>query len=179
MYCSQCGKEVQREASFCAYCGTRQIAEPRAATPTSSSSPTAIRSTAPQMAQERAAAPLAMTPTQPQAVETQAAVVSTVPAGARRKRWVLAGASILILVLVGGIGFWGWTNKLANDETARRLAEASEASQRHAAEAAAADARRAAAEDVAERTEIASAQAALSKQIAEEESLAKTRAGMK
>ena len=82
-------------------------------------------------------------------------------------------------MLLGGLGYWGWTNKLANDETGRRLAALSEVSQRRAAEASSVEARRATAEDAAEYAEIAAAQAALSKRIVEEENLAKARAGIK
>ena len=113
-----------------------------------------------------------------QTAHTQSVTRSVTPAGARRKPLVWAGVATFILVL-GGVGFWGWTNKAANDETARKLAEVSEVSQRRAAEAAAADARRVAAENMAERAEIAAAQAALNKRITDEENLAKARAGAK
>ena len=198
MYCGQCGKEVQRETSFCAYCGARQFAEPPAAPPpTSSLSPEAINSAAPQTAQEQAAASIANSSTQPESAREQAAEAATMrtpvpqsaqrqippapaePPGARHKLWVWAGASTLAVVLLGGVGYWGWTNKLANDETVRRLAALSEVNQRRAAEASNSGARRATAEDAAEYAEIAAAQAALSKRIIEEENLAKAQAGMK
>lgn len=160
MHCSQCGKEIQRESSFCVHCGARQIAEPPAAQPPIASSvPTHSRAE--------------------QTFHAQPVAPSVTPAGARRKPWMWGGVATLIIVLLGGVGFWGWTNKLASDETARKLAEVSEVSQRRAAEAAAADARRVAAEDLAERAEIAAAQAALNKRIIDEENLAKARIGMR
>ena len=174
MYCNQCGKEAQREASFCANCGARQVAKPPATPPpTSLSSPEAIRSAAPQTAQEQAAATIANSSRQAEAVRAQAAESATMrthvpqsvqrqappalapPTGARHKPWVWAAASTLAVVLLGGVSYWGWSNKLANDETARKLAQLSEVSQHRGAEAAAADARRAP-EDMAERAEIGS-----------------------
>ena len=162
MHCTQCGKELQRESGFCVHCGARQITEPPALPPkTSSSAPAPMRS----MAEQK--------------FHAQPTAHSVTPAGARRKPWMWACASSLIVALLGGVGYWGWTNKVANDETARKLAEVSEVSQRRAAEAAAADARRVAAENMAERAEIAAAQAALNKRIADEENLAKARAGIR
>jgi hypothetical protein len=114
----------------------------------------------------------------PQSVPRQVPPALAAATGTRHNPWVWAGASALTVVLLGGVGYWGWINKLANDETARRLAQLSEVSQHRGAEAAAADARRAP-EDMAERAQIAAAQAALNKQITEEENLAKARAGMK
>jgi hypothetical protein len=98
---------------------------------------------------------------------------------ASRKPWIWAGAAAFAVALLGGSGYWAWTNKLANDEAARRLAQLSEVNQSRAAETAATDTRRVSAENAAERAEIAAAQAALSKRIADEEALAKARAGMK
>lgn len=89
----------------------------------------------------------------------------------------------MILALVGGAGVWAWTNKLASEEATRKLADdiqrrtaAEEGKRRTAAEE---EKRRATAADAVERAEIAAAQAALDKQIAEEESQAKARAGAK
>ena len=112
--------------------------------------------------------------------------------GAPRKAWMWAGTVVMIMSLVGGIGYWGWTNKLATDEAMRRLAD--EVQHRTAAEedmrraAAEAEKRRAVAEEAKrraseaealERAELAAAQAALDKHIAEEERLAKARMGAK
>jgi hypothetical protein len=64
----------------------------------------------------------------PQSVQRQAPSALAASTGARHNPWVWAGASALTVVLLGGVGYWGWINKLANDETARKLAQLSEVS---------------------------------------------------
>jgi cytoskeletal protein RodZ len=71
---------------------------------------------------------------------------------------------VLTLVILGGIGYWGWNNKVARDEAVQKLA--SEQDQQHqAAEKSAADA-----------AEIRTAQLLLEKHIAAEEAEAQARA---
>lgn len=164
MHCTNCGKEINREAAFCKHCGARQ--HPPPSTP----------------------------PTPTTEVETNAAsLLLQARVGTHHKTWIWAGAVGVLLALVGGgIGFWGWTNKLASDEAMRRLADdiqrraaAEEEKRRSAAEeekrrsAAEEEKRRAAEVNAIERAEIAAAQAALDKQIAEEENQAKARTGAK
>lgn len=88
--------------------------------------------------------------------------------------WVGVGA--LVLALVGGVGYWGWSNKVSGEEAVRKLA--SDESVRKATEAESArkiadeEQRRLAAEKATEKAEIAAAQALLDKHIAAEEAQA-------
>ena len=63
----------------------------------------------------------------------------------------------LVLATVGGVGYWGWSNKVARDEAVQKLS-GDQAARKIAA-----------AENAAEAAEIKAAQALLAKHIAAEE----------
>ncbi len=73
-----------------------------------------------------------------------------------------AGAAALVVALVGGAGYWGWSNKGASEDDAGKLADVEQ--------------RRIAAEKTAEAAEIAAAKELLDKHIAAEEAQAEAAA---
>ena len=73
-----------------------------------------------------------------------------------------AGVAALVVALVGGVGYWGWSNQVASEDNARKLADVEQ--------------RRIAAERTAEATEIAAAKELLDKHIAAEEAQAEAAA---
>lgn len=79
--------------------------------------------------------------------------------------WAVVGT--LAVAILGGLGYWGWSNKVAGEETASKLA-AVEEQRRLAAEQAGA-----ASSKAAEAQEILAAQAALDKRIEDEEAQAR------
>lgn len=84
---------------------------------------------------------------------------SPVPARAG-KRALWAGAVALVLAMVGGVGYWGWNNKVASDGVIHKMAN-DEASRKVAD---------------AEAAEIKAAQVLLEKHIAAEEAQAQVNA---
>ena len=115
---------------FCPHCGARQMAEPLPFQSTPSDAP---------------AVPAAPAMTVP----------DSVPSASSRagKPAVWAGAMALVVALVSGVGYWGWSR--TDDQVVRRLADEEQ--------------RRVAAEKAAETAEITAAQALLDKHIAVEE----------
>jgi len=135
MYCTNCGNAVAPNATFCSNCGARQADQPSFATPLPSALAPAV------------AAPPAPTMPAPSSL--------SVPARAGRSAiWVAVVA--LVLAAVGGVGYWGWNNKVARDEAVQKLAGD-------------AAARKTVAEKAAEAAEIKTAQALLARHIAAEE----------
>lgn len=159
MFCSNCGKAIKPDTKFCPHCGVLQAAE---------SLPPAIP------APPRYEPAFGTTPSMPLPV-----MGSPLPARGGKSA-LLAGVVALVLALVGGVGYWGWSNKVAGDEAVRKLASDEEAGRVTAADAerklSDGEQRRLAAEKVAETAELAAAQALLDKQIAAEE--AKAQAGV-
>jgi hypothetical protein len=152
MFCTNCGNSLEQETRFCPKCGTPQ----------------------------RAKAPAAPQYGFPAQAMPPVTAISAPGAGAGKsgKTALWAGAAVLVLGLVGGTGYWGWTNKVAGDEVARKLAAddqalraAADDTKRKLAEA---QQQRADAERVAEAAEITAAQALLDKHIAAEEALVQT-----
>jgi hypothetical protein len=89
---------------------------------------------------------------------------------------VWGGVAALVLAVVGGVGYWGWTNKVAGEEATRQLA-ADEVARKQAADdvaqrLAVEEQRRVAAEQAATIAEVAAAQALLDRHIAAEEAQA-------
>ncbi len=136
MFCTNCGKLIEPESKFCPDCGARQTAGP----PLSQSMP--VGPPAPAAA----------------AMTVPAAAPSTSSPAGRPALW--AGAAALVVALVGGVGYWGWSR--TDDHVVRQLADEEQ--------------RRVAAEKVAEAAEITAAQALLDKHIAVEEAEAQARA---
>ena len=93
MFCTNCGKAVEPDTKFCPNCGANQMGE----SPPSSPTPTI------------AAAPVTAPPVTGSAVPLRAG-----------KPAVWAGIVALVLVIVGGLGYWGWNNKVGNDEAVRK-----------------------------------------------------------
>lgn len=84
------------------------------------------------------------------------------------------------VVILGGMGYWAWSQHAAKEEAAQKVsAQAAPASGTAPARATPASQPAASGEDAAERAEIVAAQAALAKHIMEEEAQAKARAGLK
>ena len=136
MFCTNCGKAIAPESKFCPECGARQTA----GLPLSQSMPVG-----------------ALAPAAPAMTVPAAAPSTSSPAG-RPALW--AGAAALVVALVGGVGYWGWSR--TDDQVVRQLADEEQ--------------RRVAAERVAEAAEITAAQALLDKHIAVEEAEAQARA---
>jgi uncharacterized membrane protein YvbJ len=142
MFCTNCGKVVEAETKFCPKCGARQSDDPL---PSASVQP----SQAPASASAARPQPRAAT-----------------PAPARRgKTAIWATIAALLVAIMGGVGYWGWSNKLARDEAVQKLT-GDEAVRKLADE----EQRRAAAgKTPTETTEIRAAQLALARHIATEE----------
>jgi uncharacterized protein HemX len=151
MFCTHCGKHLEPEVRFCPDCGTPQGAQP---------SPAQRRTHTPAPA----ASAIAATPAQ------------GAFAGKGGKAALWGGAILLILGLVGGGAYWGWSSKVPSEESTRELVADEQARKTAADEAARnlAETRQqqAAAEKAAESAEIAAAHALLDKHIAAEEALA-------
>ena len=128
MYCTNCGDAVEPNAAFCSKCGARQADQPSSAAPV----------------------PSAPAPAIPPSSN------SSVPARAGRSA-ILVAVVALVLATVGGVGYWGWSNKVARDEAVQKLS-GDQAARKIAA-----------AENAAEAAEIKAAQALLAKHIAAEE----------
>lgn len=62
------------------------------------------------------------------AVVTPAAGLPTAPAPAGEPA-ISGGVGALVQALVGGVGYWGWSNKVTGDEAVRKLARDQEARQ--------------------------------------------------
>lgn len=93
---------------------------------------------------------------------------------------IWAGVAALVVAIVGGVGYWGYGNKVAGDEAVRKLASdeqarvvAAEDAARKLAEE---EQRRVAAEKIAAAAEVTAAQALLDKHIAAEEAQAQANA---
>ncbi len=155
MFCSNCGKAIKPDTKFCPHCGVLQAAE---SVPPAAPLPPRYEpapGTTPSM-------PLPATGSPPPARGGKSAL--------------FAGVAALVLALVGGVGYWGWSNKVAGDEAVRKLASDEEARKVSAAGAerklADEEQRRLSAEKAAETAELAAAQALLDKHIAAEEAQA-------
>lgn len=100
-------------------------------------------------------------PSQPTTAVPASGLPKTTPPGSRRAMW--AGAAALVVALVGGVGYWVWSDREASSaDSARKLADAEQ--------------RRMAAEKTAEAAEIAAAKESLDKHIAVEEARAEAAA---
>lgn len=164
MFCMNCGKAIKPDTKFCPHCGTLQVTE---SPPQSSPLPPTMPSSAAPKGIEPVFGP-------PGAGPLPMAAIQPPGRGGTSALWVGVGA--LVLALVGGVGYWGWSNKVSGEEAVRKLA--SDESVRKATEAESArkiadeEQRRLAAEKAAEKAEIATAQALLDKHIAAEEAQA-------
>ena len=99
-------------------------------------------------------------PTQPTMAVPASGLPKASPSGSKRAKW--AGVAALVVALVGGAGYWGWSNKGVSEDDARKLADIEQ--------------RRIAAERTAEAAEIAAAKELLDKHIAAEEAQAEAAA---
>jgi hypothetical protein len=89
--------------------------------------------------------------------------------------WVAIASMVAGVAVLGGVGFWGWNNYAAKEEAARKVAAQPAALTPVSAPAQP----QLSPEDAKERSEIVAAQAALAKHIIDEETLAKSRTGVK
>ncbi len=150
MFCTNCGKPVAPETRFCTHCGTDQTALPAAAPPQPFHA---------QVASSAAPAVAMHTPT-----PLPTAALSS-GRGVTPAIWAVVGT--LAVAILGGLGYWGWSNKVAGEETANKLT-AVEEQRRLAAEQASA-----ASNQAAEAQQILAAQAAMDKRIEVEEAQAR------
>ena len=159
MFCINCGKSIEPTAAFCTHCGTHQYAEPALAAPSAPSAPAAT------------VFPAYVSPEAPSPSMTAHAAAAPASGG---KAALLAGAVVLGLSTVGGLGYWGWSSnaKMADVEATQK-----QAIEEVARKAADEEQRRIAAERAVEAAENKAAQAIMDKQIAAEEAqaLAQTR----
>lgn len=142
MFCTNCGKTVEPDTKFCPKCGARQTEKPSSAAPVPPTPPPAVAAS-PVMAVPQSRSPV---PARTGKLAAWAAVVT------------------LVVAILGGVGYWGWNNKVARDEAAQKLA--SDEATRKIADA---EQRRVAAEKAADAAEIKAAQLLLAKHIAAEE----------
>lgn len=157
MFCTNCGKAIKPDTKFCPHCGSGQTAE--ASPPPLAPAPAPL----PEEAPARVASPPAMAAHVPRSAAPSS--------GGKPALW--AGGVAVVVALVGGVGYWGWSNKVAGDEAAQKLvldeaarkAAADESARKLAEE----EQRRLAAEKAAEAAEIIAAQAKLDQHIAAEE----------
>jgi hypothetical protein len=155
-----CGKAIKPDTKFCPHCGTLQNAE---------ASSSALPPSTP-------VAPIRIEPAfgTPPAMPFPA--TGSPPVAPLNKSVVWAGVGALVLALVGGVGYWGWSNKLAGEDVVRKLASDEEARKVAVADSARKlseeEQRRLAAEKAVQAAEIAAAQAVLDKHIAAEEAQA-------
>ena len=98
--------------------------------------------------------------TQPTMAVPASGLPKVSPSGSTRAMW--AGVAALVMALVGGVGYWAWSNKGASEDGATKLADVEQ--------------RRIAAERTAEAAEIAAANELLDKHIAAEEAQAEAAA---
>ena len=146
MFCTSCGKAIEPKTKFCPECGAKQVDV--------SSSPASASAISPS--------PEMSAPSRP-----------ALPVAARSGKLAVWGAiGALVLVMGGGVGYWGWNNKVARDEAAQKLV-----SDEAARKLADAEQRRVAAEKAAEAVEIKAAQVLLAKHIAVEEAEAQAQVG--
>jgi hypothetical protein len=147
MFCTSCGKAIEPKTKFCPECGAKQVDV--------SSSPASASAISPS--------PEMSAPSRP-----------ALPVAARSGKLAVWGAiGALVLVMGGGVGYWGWNNKVARDEAAAQKLVSDEA----AGKLADAEQRRVAAEKTAEAVEIKAAQVLLAKHIAVEEAEAQAQVG--
>lgn len=162
MFCSNCGKSIQPGTKFCPHCGTLQATD--ASAQPSPLPPVMLSSAVLNGIEPAFGTSLAM----------PMAGIQSAGRGGTSALW--AGVGALVLALVGGVGYWGWSNKVAGEETVRKLASDEAARKATEAESARRIAdekqRRLAAEKTAESAEIGTAQALLDKHIAAEEAQA-------
>jgi hypothetical protein len=163
MFCTNCGKSIEPDTRFCPHCGTRQA---------SVFAPPAMEGLA-------AAAPAAaLASTSGPAVSRPVPVAPAPSGGVKPAVW--AGAVALVLSLVGGVGYWGWSNKVAGEQAAQKVAQEEQARKAALDEATRKlddeAQRRVAAEKSAEVAEITAAQAMLDRHIAAEEAQAQAAA---
>lgn len=171
MFCSSCGKPIAPDTAFCPHCGGCQAVDVQL--PTMRVTPAAAAAAvqaATMPPPPRAAAAPAMAPAM-----AMPAAAAAAPRGARTA--MMAGVAALVVALLGGVGYWGWSNKVSGEETARQLAADEAARARQAAEEgaqrlAAEEQRRLAAEQAARAAEATAAQALLDRHIAAEEAQA-------
>ncbi|MBL0352832.1 MAG: zinc-ribbon domain-containing protein [Candidatus Dechloromonas phosphoritropha] len=103
-------------------------------------------------------------PSQPTMAVPASGLPTASPSGSKRAMWT--GAVALAVALVGGVGYWGWSNmEASNEDGARKLSDAEQ--------------RRIAAERTAEAAEIVVAHELLDKHIAAEEAQAEAAARSK
>lgn len=165
MFCTNCGKSIQPGTKFCPHCGALQ-------TPESLVQPSPLPPVMPLAKALKGLEP-SFDPS-PTPIPMPMAGVAIPGRGGTSALWVGVGA--LVLALVGGVGYWAWSNKVAGEEAVRKLA--SDESARKVAEGESArkiadeEQRRRAAENTADSAEIAAAQALLDKHIAAEEAQA-------
>lgn len=167
MFCTNCGKAVKPDTRFCPHCGSGQTAEVASPAPPPVVPPLPLP---PEDLPARVAPSPAMAAPAPRA--------ATPSSGSKPALW--AGGVAVVVALVGGVGYWGWNNKVAGEEAAQKLV-LDEAARKAAAEESARklaeeEQRRQAAEKAAEAAEITAAQAMLDKHIAAEEAEAQANA---
>lgn len=166
MFCTNCGKVIEPDIKFCPHCGTFQTPE-SSVSPSPMPAATPAPATPPRFEPSFGTAPAMAMPT------------TAAPARAGGSQAVLwAGVGTLVLALAGGVGYWGWSNKVASEEAVRKLASDEQARKavdtESARKIADEEQRRLVAQRAAESAQINAAQAALDRHIAAEEAQAQT-----
>lgn len=136
MKCGHCGCELPDTAKFCRSCGTNKfngtvtsnniqptIETFSASSAASQEAPTLIPSASQPVIQIQGSE-------QPKKVQPAAevrpelsAIPEALPTKPKAKTVIYAAIGILVITLLSGTGYWGWTQKKASDEQAARLAQ--------------------------------------------------------
>ena len=112
MFCTNCGKSITPDAKFCTLCGALQTTAAQVAVPAPAPAP----ASAPAPGFQGYAAPLENRPSAHPANAARPAPTRTITPVI----WAVAGA--LLVASLGGLAYWGWSNKVAAEQAASKLA---------------------------------------------------------
>jgi len=114
MQCHQCGFNLPDSAKFCRSCGANQAVRPEPIPVPEA----AVRQQAIEPASQSAPIPPKQTPINP---AQDARSVARAPSSSSTPK--IAIISVIVIALVGGVGYWAWTQKEAANEQASLLAK--------------------------------------------------------
>ena len=128
--CIKCGYEMEAKAKFCRSCGANQVQIP--ADPPIVVEPTVVKAVEPQPPVAAVIEPIESSPPPP-IVAPQVAPVKTispitpsvqpVSAAPKSNTALYAAIGILLVIIAGGAGYYGWTQKKAADELTAQVAK--------------------------------------------------------